>query len=134
VELFEEDRILKNEGFGKRKLTWRQKLRRFFSSGKEPPDEFGDRGLNDARGDQAAEYKKMTAEEMATVEKEVEGAKTDQLALNMINDQIAIFSFLGETKKDRQKRLKEQKKAEKVAKKEVCAFCVLNSGLIRCLL
>lgn len=68
----------------------------------------------------------MTKEEMETVEKEVEGAKTDSSALNMINDQIAIFSFIGESKQDRKKRLKEQKKAEKALKKEVSLLCITS--------
>lgn len=117
VELFEEDRLQKNEGFRKRKLTWRQKLKRLFT-GKDSVEEYGDRSLDDSKGE-GGEYTKMTEEEMETIEKEVEGAKTDTSALNMINDQIAIFGFIGESKKDRKKRIKEEKKAEKAAKKEV---------------
>ena len=122
--MFEEDRILKNEGFGKRKLNWKQKIKRFFSGGKDPfGDEFGDKTMNElARQLASSQYKKMTKEEMETVEKVVEGAKVDTSAMNMINDQIAIFSFIGESKKDRKKRLKEQKKTEKALKKEVCCF------------
>ena len=92
-------------------------MKRLFT-GKDSIDEFGDKHLDESK-ERGAEYKKMTEEEMETVEKEVEGAKTDSSALNMINDQIAIFGFIGESKKDRKKRLKELKKIEKAAKKEV---------------
>lgn len=95
-------------------------MKRIFS-GKDSVEEFGDKSLDNSKGD-GAEYTKMTEEEMETVEKEVEGAKTDTSALNMINDQIAIFGFIGESKKDRKKRIIEEKKAEKAAKKEVCVI------------
>lgn len=100
-------------------MTWRQKLKRIFT-GKDSVEEYGDRSLDDSKGEGGTEYTKMTEEEMETIEKEVEGAKTDSSALNMINDQIAIFGFIGESKKDRQKRIREEKKAEKAARKEVC--------------
>lgn len=107
----------KNEGFEKRKLTWRQKLKRILT-GKDSIDEL-ERSFDESK-DQSGAENKMTQEEMETVEKEVEGAKTDTSAINLINDQLVIFGFIGESKKDRKKRLKEQKKTEKAALKEVC--------------
>ncbi|KAI2810103.1 hypothetical protein BLOT_001259 [Blomia tropicalis] len=116
VELFEEDRVQKNEGFEKRKLTWKQKLKRIFTGGKESFDEFAEHGAEDSKAE--SDTHKMTIEEMENVEKEVEAIKTDLSAINMINDQIVIFRHFGESKHEKQKRLKAEKKAAKAQKKE----------------
>lgn len=111
----EETRVNKHRSFEKRKLTFKQKLKQYFS-GKEISfdEETVDRGDGESKGD----GKRMTPEEMAKVEKEVEDAKIDSTAFNVISDQIAILSYFG-SEKDRKKRKKELKKAEKARQKEV---------------
>lgn len=97
-----------------RRLNWRQKLKRLITRKDiSYDDEYGMEDLkNDAQG-----YK-MTKEEMEKVEKEVEDAKIDSTAFNVITDQIAILSYF-ETDKAKKKRLKEEKKQQKKLEKEV---------------
>lgn len=119
VENLEETRVSKHRSFEMRKLTWKQKLKQFFS-GKELSfdDEFGEHG-DEQKGD-GSTSQPMTKEEMEKVEQEVECAKIDSTAFNVISDQIAILSYF-ESDKNRRKRLKEERKAAKELKKEVSA-------------
>ncbi|OTF82267.1 hypothetical protein BLA29_014929, partial [Euroglyphus maynei] len=60
----------------------------------------------------------MSKEEMEKVEKEVESAKIDSTAFNIITDQIAILSSGFESEKDRKKRIKKEQKEQKKLEKE----------------
>lgn len=110
----EEVRVNKHRSFEKRKLTLAQKLKQFISGKEISFDEDSADRADELKGD----GKLMSPEEMEKVEKEVEDAKIDSTAFNVINDQIAILSYFG-SEKDRKKRKNEMKKAEKARKKEV---------------
>ncbi|KAF7494032.1 Transmembrane inner ear expressed protein [Sarcoptes scabiei] len=116
VEDLEENRVQKHRSFDTKRLSWRRRLKQFLLR-KELSDD--DDQINDNLKENQGI--KMTKEEMDRVEKEVEMAKIDSTAFNVITDQISILNYF-ETEKTRKKRLKkeekERKKREKKEQKE----------------
>lgn len=118
VEDLEENRVKKHRSFEMRHMNWRQRLKRFFSRKDLSFEEDVDDQKDDTQG------VKMSKEEMEKVEKEVESAKIDSTAFNIITDQIAILSSGFESEKDRKKRIKKEQKEQKKLEKEVLITCI----------
>ncbi|KPM07692.1 hypothetical protein QR98_0061910 [Sarcoptes scabiei] len=113
VEDLEENRVQKHRSFDTKRLSWRRRLKQFLLR-KELSDD--DDQINDNLKENQGI--KMTKEEMDRVEKEVEMAKIDSTAFNVITDQISILNYF-ETEKTRKKRLKKEEKERKKREKKV---------------
>ena len=109
----EENRVKKHRSFELRHMNWRQRLKRLFSRKDLSFEEDVDDQKDDIHG------VKMSKEEMEKVEKQVESAKIDSTAFNIITDHIAILSNGFESEKDRKKRIKREQKEQKKLEKEV---------------
>ena len=118
VEDLEENRVKKHRSFEMRHMNWRQRLKRLFSRKELSFEEDADDQKDEIQG------VKMSKEEMEKVEKEVESAKIDLTAFNIITDQIAILSNGFESEKERKKRIKKEQKEQKKLEKEVFISCL----------